>query len=124
MADVWVNSMACHPKATYHIAPIGEFTVMIPEPHATLQGVRIPSAMLKIVFRHIYFIFVFFHAVWALTSGGFRIVFDTVVCQSIISSTMTSAEACFVSKRLASTWFRKQLLGKLLVQRRRGSSGK
>jgi len=42
------------------VLPLGEFTVMILEPHATLQGVRIPSAMLKIVFRHIYFIFVFF----------------------------------------------------------------
>jgi len=53
---------------------LGEFTVMIPEPHATLhravtwrnqchdratlQGVRIPSATLKLVFRHILFIFV------------------------------------------------------------------
>jgi len=51
-------------------SPLGEFTVTIPEPHATLQGavtwrnqchdratlqgVRIPSAILKIVFRHIY----------------------------------------------------------------------
>jgi len=34
---------------------LGEFTVTIPEPHATLQGVRIPSAILKIVFRHILF---------------------------------------------------------------------
>jgi len=38
--------------------PLGEFTVTIPEPHATLQGVRIPSTILKIVFRHILF-FVF-----------------------------------------------------------------
>jgi len=53
------------------LLPLGEFTVMIPEPHATLhgavtwrnqchdhatlQGVRIPSAILKIVFRHIFF---------------------------------------------------------------------
>jgi len=51
------------------VLPLGEFTVMIPEPHATLQGavtwrnqyydratlhgVIIPSAILKIVFRHI-----------------------------------------------------------------------
>jgi len=51
--------------------PLSEFTVTIPEPHATLQGavtwqnqchdratlqgVRIPSAVLKIVFRHILF---------------------------------------------------------------------
>jgi len=74
MADVWGTSVACHPRATYHSAhctvlPLGEFTVTILEPHATLQGavtrrnqchdratgqgVRIPSAILKIVFRHI-----------------------------------------------------------------------
>jgi len=35
------------------VLPLDEFTVMIPEPHATLHGVRIPSAILKIVFRHI-----------------------------------------------------------------------
>jgi len=35
------------------VLPLGEFTVTIREPHATLQGVRIPSAKLKIVFRHI-----------------------------------------------------------------------
>ena len=38
---------------------LGEFTVMIPEPHATLQGVIIPSAILKIVFRQILFYFCF-----------------------------------------------------------------
>jgi len=58
---------------------------MIPEPHATLQGavtwrnqcrdratlpgIRIPFAILKIVFRHDYF-FLFFNAVWVLMSGG------------------------------------------------------
>jgi len=53
---------------------------VIPEPHATLQGVKILSAILKIVFRHILFYFCFFfNAVWALTSGGFRIVSDTIV---------------------------------------------
>jgi len=52
---------------------------MIPEPHAKLQGVIIPSVILKIVFRHILFIFWFFNAVWALTSGGFHIVSDTLV---------------------------------------------
>jgi len=67
---------------------------MIPEPHAilqvavtwrnqchdrvTLQGVIILSAILKIVFRHILFVYCF-HAVCALTSGGFRIVSDTLV---------------------------------------------
>jgi len=76
------------------LLPLGEFTVMIPEPHATLQGavtwrnqchdratlqgVRIPSAILKIVFRHNLF-FCFLNAVLALTSGGILIISDTVV---------------------------------------------
>jgi len=53
------------------VLPLGEFTVTIPEPHATLQGavtwrnqccdratlqgLRLPSGILKIVFRHILF---------------------------------------------------------------------
>ena len=57
----------------YRVLPLGEFTTTIPEPHATLQGsvtwrnqcrdratlqgVRIPSGILKIVFRHIFFFF-------------------------------------------------------------------
>jgi len=52
------------------VLPLGEFIVTIPEPHATLQGavswrnqchdratlqgVRIPSAILKVVLRHIF----------------------------------------------------------------------
>ena len=59
------------------VLPLGEFTVMIPEPHATavqgpvtwrnqchdrvtLQGVRMPCAILKIVFAIFYFTFCFF----------------------------------------------------------------
>jgi len=57
------------------VLPLGEFTVMIPEPYATLQGavtwrnqchdratlqgVIIPSAILKIVFRHILYFWFF-----------------------------------------------------------------
>ena len=37
----------------YRVLPLGEFAVTIREQYATLQGVRIPSAILKIVFRHI-----------------------------------------------------------------------
>jgi len=55
---------------------------MILEPHATLQGVRIPSAILKIVVRHF---FLFFSAVWALTSGGFLVVSDTLVIVTFAS---------------------------------------
>ena len=88
------------PRTTLHSK--GKFTVMIPEPHATLQGavtcrnqchdratlqgVRFPSAILKIVFRHILFLF---NAAWALTSVGFRIVsyiFVEIIARSLILS--------------------------------------
>ena len=70
------NGMSSQSHVSHcRVLPRGEFTVTIPEPHATLQGainwqsqchdrarlqgVRIPSAILKIVFRHILFFFVF-----------------------------------------------------------------
>ena len=61
------------------VLPLGEFTVMFQEPHAphcrvqspgeinviTLQGVIIPSAMWKIVFRHIiFFCFIMQFGIW------------------------------------------------------------
>jgi len=78
------NSMSSQSHVSHcRVLPLGEFTVMIPEPHATvqgavtwrnqchdratLQGIIIPSAILKIVFRHIFLLF-FFNAVWALTT--------------------------------------------------------
>ena len=47
----------------FGVLPPGEFNVLIrvPVPHATLQGVRIPCAILKIVIRHILFIYLFFY---------------------------------------------------------------
>jgi len=67
------------------VLPLGELTVMIPEPHAILQGavtwrnqchdratlqlVIIPSAILKIVYRHI--LFGFCNAVWVWRSVAF-----------------------------------------------------
>ena len=74
---------------------------VIPEPHATwptLQGVRIPSTILKIVFRHILFFVLFLmHAVEALTSGGFRIVSDTLVYNyhAEIQGTINRIEVAF-----------------------------
>jgi len=54
------NGMSSQSHVSHcRVLPLGEFTVTIPEPHATLQGVRIPSGILKIVFRHILFFFVF-----------------------------------------------------------------
>jgi len=93
------NDMSSQSNLSHcRVLSLGEFTVMIPEPHATLQGavtwrnqchdratlqdVTISSAILKIVFRQIlfhFYLFWFFNAVWALTSGGFRIVSDTLV---------------------------------------------
>ena len=54
------NSMSSQRHISHcRVLPLGEFIVVIPEPHATPQGVRIPSAIVKIVFRHILFYFVF-----------------------------------------------------------------
>jgi len=54
------NGMSSQSHVSHcRVVSLGEFTVTIPEPHATLQGVRIPSAILKIVFRHILFYFCF-----------------------------------------------------------------
>jgi len=52
---------------------------VIPQPRVTLQGGRIPSAILKIVIRRILFLFCFPNAVWVSASGGFRIVSNTLV---------------------------------------------
>jgi len=96
------NSMSWSQSHVWHcrLLPPGEFNVMIPVPratlpgavtwrnqchdHATFQRVRIPFAILKIVFRHILFFFCFLNAVWALSSGGFRIVSDKLVCLFVI----------------------------------------
>jgi len=70
------NGMSSHSHVSHcRVLPLGEFTVTTPEPRATLQGavtcrnqccdratlqgVRIPSGILKIVFRRILFFFVF-----------------------------------------------------------------
>jgi len=58
--------------------PPGEINVMVPKLRVTLQGVRISFAILKIVFAIFYF-YCFLNAVCSLTSGGFRIVSDTLV---------------------------------------------
>jgi len=74
------------------VLPLDEFNLMIPEPHATLQGavtwrnqchdhatlqgVRIPSAILNIVFRHI-FLFLMQFGFWraaAFVSSPIRLL--------------------------------------------------
>ena len=74
------NGMSSQSHVSHcRVLPLGEFTVMIPDPHnklkgavtwwhqchdrATLQGVRIPSAILKIVFHHI-FLFLMLFRLW------------------------------------------------------------
>jgi len=118
MADVWANSMACHPTATchnagcYHLAnsmswshsyvshrrvlPLANSTACHPRATCHISGcshlAKSMSWSCHIAgcnnsIRHIenrfspYFIFcfVFLNAVWALKSGGFRIVSDTLV---------------------------------------------
>ena len=115
--------MACHPRATCHIAgcchpsnsmswsqsyvshcrvlpssefngvssqshvlhcrvlPLGEFTVTIPELHATLQGVIIQSAILKIIFRHIlFFYFLMQFRLWRAAQLSYRLRYTCVIC--------------------------------------------
>jgi len=76
-----LNGMSSQSHVSHcRVLPIGEFTVTIPEPHATLQGVRIPSAVMKIVFFcHILFYFCFFKCSMVFDEDGFRIVTDTHV---------------------------------------------
>jgi len=72
----------CHDsRATCHIAGSSHWRNQCHD-RAKLQGVIIPSAILKIVFRHI--LLYIFNAVWALTSSGFRIVSDTLVMMMIV----------------------------------------
>jgi len=73
-AVIWSNSK---PEVEFQYGGrLGEFNGLSSQSHATLQGERIPSAMLKIVFS---VFFCFLNAVWDFASGGFRIVFDTLV---------------------------------------------
>jgi len=75
-ADVWTNGMSSQSHVSHcRVLPLGEFIVMIQEPYATLQGavtwrnqchdratlqgVRIPSAILKKNRFSSYFIFLF-----------------------------------------------------------------
>ena len=107
------------------VLPLGEFTVIIPEPHATLQGVVtwrnqchdratlqgviIPSAILKIVFA---ILFLVFNAVWALTSGGFAIVSDTLVSFTLCMlplMVVNKVYVCVSCERRPFWWMRVEL---------------
>ena len=52
MADVWANSMACHPRATCHIAGcchLANLVSMIPELRVTLQGAAIERIQWRVI---------------------------------------------------------------------------
>ena len=100
MAEVLANSMACHPRATYHIAGCCHLVNSLSRfqshmPHCRVQSpgeitiMIVPHCWVKNSIRHIenrlspyFFLFYFFcflNAVQALISSGFRIVSDTLV---------------------------------------------
>jgi len=55
-----LNGMSSQSHVSHcRVLPLDKFTVTIPEPYATLQDVRIPYTILKIVFRRILFYFCF-----------------------------------------------------------------
>jgi len=62
------------------VLPLGEFTVMIPEPHAMhIAGCNNSIRHIENRCSPLFIYFWFFNVVWALTSGGFCIVADTLV---------------------------------------------
>jgi len=66
-ADVWANYMSCHPRATCHIADCN-------------NSIRDTKNRFSPYYIYIYFFLGGgVNAVWALTSGGFRTVSDTLV---------------------------------------------
>jgi len=112
-----------HVRATYHIAgyvlPLGEFTVTIPEPHATLQGavtwrnqcrdraklqgVRIPSLYWKSFFA-IFFLFLmqFTCRLWraaAFVSSPIHlfVLYCNIVLYSVHWSETTGYNCCIIS---------------------------
>ena len=67
---------------------------------ATLQGVRIPSAILKIVFRHFYFLFLMQFRLWraaAFVSSPIHL-FERSMCDFLFSSVQTTALIFFGEK--------------------------
>ena len=91
------------------VLPLGEFTVIIPVPHARLQGVIITSAILKIVFRHILFIFWFFLMQFGLRRAAafvssplhlFRIrLFSYFCCKYVIKRSFSSVHYNIINRR-------------------------
>jgi len=95
------------------VLPLGKFTVTIPEPHATLQGavtwrnqcrdrstlqgVRIPSGILKIVFRHI-FLFLMQFRLWRAAAFSYRLRYT---CYNQIAQVWCQSEEGILSQQLS-----------------------
>ena len=95
------NGMSSQSHVSHcRVLPLAEFTVMIPEPHATLhgavtwqnqchdratlQGVRIPSAILKIVFHHILVFLFSMHLGFDERWLSYRLRYTFFTCNNII----------------------------------------
>jgi len=126
----WANSMACHLRATYHIEGCchlvnslswfqshmphcrvqspGEISVM--NDRATLQGVIIPSAILKIVFSHIlFFLFLMQFGLWRAAA------FDTLVFHNNHISVTAASLVILHQSSLISVQLPVWLNGNMLV---------
>ena len=78
------------------VLPPGEFTVMIQQPRAGCK-----NSIRHIENRFSPYFFCFIDAVWALTSGGFRIVSDTLV---IIATAAFCIDAVHLFVRLSAAY--------------------
>ena len=117
MADVWANSMACQPRATYHIAGCCQWWIHCYDSRATchIAGcshlaksmswschiVGCKNSIRHIESRLLSYFYYYFNAVWAVTSGGFRIASDRLVSWS----TATNAVAAKTTEWLQRTHF-------------------
>ena len=73
------NSMACYPRATYHIAGCSHLAKSMSW-SCHIAGCKNSISHIENRFSpHFIFFVCFLIAFWALTSGGFRIVSDTLV---------------------------------------------
>jgi len=91
------NSTACHLKATYHIAKCCHLVNSLSWFQCHMRHCRVnsPGEINVMIVPHCirnienrfspYCTFWFFNAVWALTSGGLRIVSDTLVILTLLT---------------------------------------
>jgi len=119
------NGMSSQSPVSYcRVLPLGEFTVTIPQPRATLhgavirrnqchdratsQGVKIPSAILKIVFRHILFFALMqlrFRRAAAFVSSPIHLFYITFLHFFTFNGTYCeSAMTCWWLNTVSSYW--------------------